>query len=83
MGDMNNKKLKAQSYYDIEFRHQPHPKNEGEKWGKLPSFSYMRKSFAEGAWAMLRAHYNQRSEHRLMKNGEEIDRIGTQKVKLN
>jgi hypothetical protein len=54
-----------------------------DKWAALPSFSCMRKSFAEGAWAMLRAHYNQRTEHRLMCDGTEVDRIGKQTIKLN
>jgi hypothetical protein len=33
-----------------------------DKWSKVVGFSYMRKSFAEGAWAMLKAHYNQSYE---------------------
>jgi hypothetical protein len=31
-----------------------------DKWHTLTGFSCLRKSYAEGAWAMLRAHYNQK-----------------------
>ena len=71
---------KHQSYYTIEFQFQPPLEN---KWGKMPSFSYMRKSFAEGAWAMLKAHYNQKRGHRLLKDGEVVETIGKQEVKPN
>jgi len=68
-----------QKYYDIEF-YMPPPIN---KWSKMVSFSYMRKSFAEGAWAMLKAHSNQHYEHRLLCNGEVVDTISKQTIKLN
>ena len=65
--------------YDIEF-YMPPPV---DRWSKLISFQYMRKSYAEGAWAMLRAHYNQRTEHRLLCDGKVIDECGKQTVMLN
>ena len=43
----------------------------------------MRKSFAEGAWAMLKAHYNQHYEHRLLCDGQVIDTISKQTIKVN
>jgi hypothetical protein len=43
----------------------------------------MRKSFAEGAWAMLKSHYNQRYEHRLICNGTVVESLGKQTIKLN
>ena len=71
--------MSAQKYYDIEF-YMPSPIN---KWIKMTSFSCMRKSFAEGAWAMLKAHYNQPYEHRLLCNGEVVDTVSKQTIKLN
>jgi hypothetical protein len=68
-----------QKYYDIE-HYMPPPV---DKWAKLIGFSCMRKSFAEGAWSMLRAHYNQRTEHRLLCDGKVIDSIGKQTIKAN
>ena len=43
------------------------------KWVKMAGFSYIRKSFAEGAWAMLRAHYNHKSRYRLLRCNEVIE----------
>lgn len=71
--------MSAQKYYDIEF-YMPPPI---DKWRKMVSFSYMRKSFAEGAWAMLKAHYNQRYEHRLLCDGQVIDTVSKQTIKVN
>lgn len=50
---------------------------------KMSSFSSMRKSFAEGAWAMLRAHYSQRYPHRLLKDGVVVEECGLQDVQVN
>lgn len=69
----------SQKLYDIEF-YMPPPI---DKWAKQIGFQYMRKSFAEGAWAMLKAHYNQPYEHRLLCDGVVIDQIGKQKIKVN
>lgn len=68
-----------QKLYDIEF-YMPPPI---DKWAKQIGFQYMRKSFAEGAWAMLKAHYNQRYEHRLLCDGVVIDQIGKRTIKVN
>ncbi len=70
---------KAKSYYDIEFYMEPPI----DRWSKSTSFQYMQKSFAEGAWAMLKAHYNQQYKHRLLKDGVVIDECGYQKVTVN
>jgi hypothetical protein len=43
----------------------------------------MQKSFAEGAWSMLKSYYNQNYKHRLLKDGEVIEEIGYQKIKVN
>ena len=69
----------AEKLYDIEF-YMPPPV---DKWAKSTGFSYMRKSFAEGAWAMLRAHYNQNYKHRLLCNGKIIAETGLQTIKVN
>lgn len=71
--------MKAQKYYDIEFYMAPPV----DKWSKMVGFSYMRKSFAEGAWAMLKAHYNHRYEHRLLCDGKVIVEMGKQTIKVN
>lgn len=71
--------MSSQKLYDIEF-YMPPPV---DKWRKMVGFSYMRKSYAEGAWAMLRSHYNQNHEHRLMCNGEVVDQISKQTIKVN
>jgi len=71
--------MKAQKYYDIEFYMAPPI----DKWSKLAGFSCMRKSFAEGAWSMLKAYYNQRYEYRLLCDGQVIDEIGKQTIKVN
>ena len=54
-----------------------------DKWAKMIGFQYMRNSYAEGAWAMLRAHYNQRTEHRLVCDGAVIASIFKQTIKVN
>lgn len=69
----------TQKYYAIEF-YMPPPV---DKWQKMVGFSHMRKSFAEGAWSILKAHYNQRYEHRLICDGVIVDQIGKQTIKCN
>ena len=57
------------------------------KWMSLTSFSCMRKTYAEGAWAMIRAHYGENKEYRLVvdKTGpvEIIDEWNSPTVKVN
>ena len=72
-------KMAQQSWYKIEFYLDPPV----DRWHSIPSFSYMRKSFAEGAWAMLKAHYNQTTKHRLLKDGEVIEECSLQRVHVN
>lgn len=71
--------MKHKSLYDIEFYMEPPV----DRWSKMVSFSCMQKSFAEGAWAMLRSFSNQRYKHRLLKDGIVIDEIGYQRVRVN
>lgn len=59
----------------------------GDKWIAMPSFSCMRKSFADGAWAMLRANYGGLMKYRLVidKKGpvEIIDEWNSPEVRVN
>lgn len=68
-----------QKYYTIEF-YMPLPIN---KWSNMVSFAYMRKSYAEGAWAMLKSFYNHKYEYRLVCDGEVIAEMGKQTIKVN
>ena len=54
-----------------------------DKWFSLPSFSFMRKSFAMGAWAMYKATYNHRSRAKLITGDEIVDTCGKQTVHVN
>jgi hypothetical protein len=56
---------------------------EHNRWSLLYPYDCMQKSFAEGAWAMLKSYHNQNYRHRLLKDGEVIDEIGYQKIKVN
>jgi hypothetical protein len=67
------------SHYDIQFYMEPPV----DKWSRVIGFCDMQKSFAEGAWAMLKSFSNQRYKHRLLKDGVVIDEIGYQKINLN
>lgn len=71
--------MSVQKYYDIEF-YMPPPV---DKWSKVVGFSYMRKSFAEGAWAMLKSFYNQKYEHRLLCDGVVVETLSKQTIKVN
>jgi len=53
------------------------------KWHKLTGFNHLQKSYALGAWAMLKAHYGQRTRYRLIKDGEVIDECGLRNVSAN
>ena len=50
------------------------------RWKPLCGFEYMGKSYAQGAWAMLRAHYNHKSKYRLVTGGEVVQTMGCQIV---
>jgi hypothetical protein len=58
-----------------------------DKWMSLVSFSCMRKTFADGAWSMLKAHYGENKEYRLVidKTGpvEIVDTWNSPTVKVN
>lgn len=60
--------------YTIEFYMEPPV----AKWAPMTPFSFMRKSEAYGAWAMLKSFYNQKRRHRLVCvcNGEIVEEIG-------
>lgn len=64
---MNNQLYRIESYFD-------HPK--AAKWMSIgPNFRCMRKSFAQGAWAMLTAHIGGDTKYRLV-----IDVVGEPEV---
>ena len=72
--------MKHKSLYDIEF----YMEKPVDKWAKSsPSFSCMQKSFAEGAWAMLKSFYNHDKKYRLLKDGNVIDECSYQRVSTN
>lgn len=51
---------------------------EQNKWMPLGvSFRNMRKSFAQGAWAMLKAHYGEETNYRLVTEEKEPEIIDT------
>ena len=54
-----------------------------DRWAKNVSFDCMQKSFAMGAWAMLKAHYNHSRRHRLVKDNEVIEEMGLQTIVVN
>jgi hypothetical protein len=64
MSDMQNKTIrKTTSLYSI----QGALKSQSDsRWISLPSFSHMRKAFAEGAWAAHRAMYGGTMKYRLV-----------------
>lgn len=58
-----------------------------QKWHNLFPFTCMRKSYAEGAWAMLKAHYGGNKKYRFMidskENPEIIDTWDSPNVTMN
>ena len=50
------------------------------KWKPMRGFEYMGKSYAQGAWAMLRAHYNHKNKHRLVNGDVVVADMGCQFV---
>jgi len=44
-----------------------------DRWHTMPSFSCMKKSFAMGAWAMLKSHYGNKHVYRLRKGSEVLE----------
>jgi len=64
--------MRARRQYDIEF----YMEAPVSKWRSLPSFRYMQKSYAMGAWNMLKSQYCQQYTYRLIKDGEVIETCG-------
>jgi len=54
-----------------------------DRWSKMSGFSYLSKSFASGAWAMLKAFYNKDTEYRLLRGDEVMETEGKRTVKLS
>jgi len=59
--------------------------NVDNKWHTLSGFGFLQKSFAKGAWAMLRAFYNHKHRHRLVKGMDKnvlelVKEMGLQEV---
>jgi hypothetical protein len=71
---MNHRKL-----YSIEIYWEA-PLN---RWVILGNFSCMQKSFAQGAWIMLKSYYNQNNKHRLLCDGKVIDEWGKAEIQLS
>lgn len=65
--------------YDIQFYMEPPV----DRWSRVMGFCNMQKSFAEGAWAMLKSFSNHKYKHRLLKSGVVVEEIGHQKINLN
>jgi hypothetical protein len=64
MSDMQNKTIrKTTSLYSIQGALKS---RSDSRWISLPSFSHMRKAFAEGAWAAHRAMYGDTMKYRLV-----------------
>lgn len=64
MSDMQNKAIrKTTSLYSIQGALKS---RSDSRWISLPSFSHMRKAFAEGAWAAHRAMYGDTMKYRLV-----------------
>lgn len=75
---------KMKSLYKIErfWEYPDTPEHNG--WSLLYPYDCMQKSFAEGAWTMLKSYYNYHNyKHRLLKDGQVIDELGYQKIKVN
>lgn len=54
-----------------------------DRWTNMIGFTSMRKSYAEGAWAMLKSFYNHKYEYRLVCDGVVVAEIGKQTIKVN
>lgn len=57
--------------------------NSLNQWRSIIGFEYMNKSYAIGAWEMLKSFYNHSNKHRLLLNDEVIEEIGTQTIVLS
>lgn len=53
------------------------------KWISLVGFDFMSKTYAKGAWDMLKAHYNHKHIYRLISGDIVIETMGKQTVKLS
>jgi hypothetical protein len=51
-----------------------------QKWVLNFPFQYMQKSFAEGAWSMLKSFYNHTHKYRLVKDGVVVETMTKQTV---
>jgi len=75
---------KHRKLYKIEylFEHPNFPN--GSKWMDFTMFTCMQKSFAEGAFAMLKAHYGGEKKYRLVDSeGTIVDQWNTGKIVVN
>ena len=70
--------MATKSLYTIETR-----SKEGDTWFNVFPFRDMQKSYAFGAWDMLKSFYNHNSQYRLLKDGVQIDYCGYQKVSVS
>lgn len=76
--EKNNEKVsKTRNGWKIEYL------GAGDKWRTSSGFEYMSKSYALGAWAMLKAHYNHPWKYRLVNCGSVVEEMGRQLVKLS
>jgi muramidase (phage lysozyme) len=71
------------SLYKIEQFWEYSDKPEHNKWKTLFPFDCMQKSFALGAWAMLKSYYHQKHKHRLLKDGVVVEECSKQTIKVN
>ena len=70
--------MKPRSLYRIEY------KSISGKWVGMYPFQYMQKSFAEGAFQMLKSFYGGNKEYRLIKDKDEVvDTWNTGEVGVN
>ncbi len=74
--------MKPRKLYKIEYL-MFQPVNR-ENWITMFPFTHMQKSFAEGAFAMLKAHYGGEKKYRLVdSDGTIVDQWNTGKVVVN
>ena len=72
--------MKPRKFYQIEY----YCEAPLDKWMPMsPGFVCMPKSYAEGAWAMLKSYYNQKRKHRLVCDGVVVDTYGLQTIHVN
>jgi len=75
--------MMKKSLYKIE-RYWEYPYSpELNKWVTLSQFHGMQKSFAQGAWSMLKSYYNQDYKHRLVKDDIVLEECSKQDIMVN